>query len=353
MIIPSVNMNETIELNFENLVEDVSCIILEDTPEAFLLDCWKILKYTDLYYLYSLSDFAICIFDKEGQFIKRIDSKGKGAIETPCDIFISEKDNQLWVIDRNHFINKYTLKGEFIDQVELPFSAVKMARIDNDILFYNGGFDKEYSYYFRETTPVFTTTNSFITRTVNNYTAIPISLFADDQNKKEIYVLPPHNDTIYVYGKDKHFIPFLHLNFDGDLLTFNDYPKNGFTDRQMAEIINKKEKIYNITGFNFTAGLLFMNLKGKENSYRAIDIATKTVYKFDSLIDNIPFFSQTTIMQGSTEESILISLPAQSLIREYSIHNKQTKYESIKNLLDNISSKNNRVLVEIKVKNNL
>ena len=142
--IASLNMNDASEINFDNLVEDVNCTIIESLPNAYMVDCWKIIKHEDFFYLYSLSDFAVCIFEKDGRFIKRIDGEGKGKIETPCDIYIDNTQEQLWIVESRHFINKYTLQGDFITRVELPFYAVKITQTDNkSFLFYDGGFDRE------------------------------------------------------------------------------------------------------------------------------------------------------------------------------------------------------------------
>ncbi len=350
--IPSVNMYDFVSTNFEMLVEDVSCIVLEDSSDAFLNDCWKIIRYNNLYYLYSLSDFSVCIFDTKGNFVKRIDSKGKGAVETPCDIFIEEDIDQLWIMESHNFINKYTLGGEFINQEKLPFQAVKISRIHDYFLFYDGGFNKNSPYYVKRTSKDLKPMGNFVEKIVQSDTSIPMSLFTKDKNTQTIYTSLPYNDTIYISNKDLPFLPFMCLNFNGDRLTYSDFPKNGFKDEEMHEIITKKKKIYNINSFHFVNGLLFMKLEGKDASLRAIDIASKTVYKFDSFIDDISLLSQTRI-QGSIDSSLLVSLTAKSFFEIYSKHDNQTKYKEIQNLLDNTPQAEGRILLEIKLKDGL
>lgn len=350
----SVEMVTPTLIDFNELVDEVSWIMLENNLNGYLRDCWKIIQHKDYYYLYSLTDFAVCIFDKNGKFIKRIDgSIGKGSIETPCDIFIDEKNDQLWILESRHFIYKYTLSGEFINQEKLPFEAVKISSINDNFLFYNGGFDKKYPYYIRLTTSDYTTLQGFVKKPKNiNEMNIPVSLFTYDKNKNAVFALLPHNDTIYLGESSKggYVSPFLHLNFGGDLLTFSDYPSQGFSDKEMAKIIVNKEKIHSITGFNFASGLLFMKSSGKDNSYRTIDIANRVGYKFNSILDNISALSVVTAIQGSTGTSLLISLPAKSLLDEYALHDNQTRYQSIKELLNTIEPTDNRVLIELVIK---
>lgn len=352
--IPAINMFEAIEIDFNSLVEDVNCLVLEESPDAFLYDSWKIIKHKEFYYLYSLSDFAVCIFDNKGTLVKRIDGKGRGAIETPCDIYINEIKDQLWIIESQSFINKYSLRGEFIKKEKLAFKAVKLAKTHKgNYLFYNGGFDKELNHYIKQVLTDFNTTNCFVKKTIENHTIMPPSLFTNDDNNINVYSLLPKNDTIYICNKDEQFKPFLHLNFNGKLLTFKDFPTSGFTDKEMADIINKKEKVYSIDGFNFASGMLFMQLRGYDSSYRVIDLKNCKLYKFNSLIDNIPLASAVTNIQGSTTTNLLLSIDAEQLLNEYSMHNNNTRYGSIKKLLESPKSIKNRVIIEIKIKNKL
>lgn len=190
-------------------------------------------------------------------------------------------------------------------------------------------------------------------KTIENYRKIPPSLFTVDNDSKNIYSLLPNNDTIYICNKDEQFKPFFHLDFKDKLLTFKEFPAKGFKDKEMADIINKNERIYNITGFNFASGLLFMQLQGQDNSYRAVNLETQTPYKFSSLIDNASLTSIATNIQGSTSTSLLLSIPANQFLNEYSKYDNNTQYSSIKKLLDNPESVKNRVIIEIIIKNKL
>ena len=48
--VTSLNMNSAVKVDFDEIVEEVSCIALEDLPDAYMTDCWKILKYKDNFY---------------------------------------------------------------------------------------------------------------------------------------------------------------------------------------------------------------------------------------------------------------------------------------------------------------
>ncbi len=180
-----------------------------------------------------------------------------------------------------------------------------------------------------------------------------VASFAKDDNNKEIFSIIPHEDTIYIYNKNGSFEPLFHMNFDNTLLTFDMFPKKGFSDKEMAEIIKKKKFIYRINGLNYSSGLLFMQLHGKDNSFRVIDINTKTVYKFNSIIDGIHVYSPVNTIQGSTDKSLLVSIPAKDFLNVYKKKNNLTRYESVKKILDAPEKIKNSVLIEIKIKNRL
>ena len=93
-----------------------------------------------------------------------------------------------------------------------------------------------------------------------------------------------------------------------------------------------------------------MQLYGKDNSFRAVDLNTKAVYKFNSLIDGISIRSDATTIQGSTDSELLVSIPAKDFFNEYKRKNNQTRYESVKKILDNSKDVTNRIVLAIKIK---
>ncbi len=350
--VTSLNMNDASEINFDMLVEDVNCTIIENSPDANMIDCWKIIKYKDLFFLYSLSDFVVCVIDKDGNLIKRIDGKGKGAIETPSDIFIDKSKDQLWIIDSRHFINKYTLKGDFVTREELPFNAVKITQANNNsFIFYDGGFDRGSDFFVRQTSTNYETKKTFVEKDNKRYMGMPVSLFANDYSHNAVYSLLPHIDTIYISNKNNIFTPCFQLNFNKSLLTFDVIPKKGFSDKEMDEIIETKKMVYSLTGFYHASGMLFMQLHGKNDSFRAIDINTESVYKFNTLIDGIDMRHRVTTIQGSTDTSLLVSMSAKEFIEKYMKKNNHTHYKSVEKILKAPEKIENRILIEIKIKN--
>ena len=104
-LVKTVDMQSITEWKFDDYVDDIDCFPLKKSEYPFF-DCRKLITFKGYYYLYSLSDFMVQIYDEKGTFIKRIDSRGKGKIETPTDILINEENNQLWICDSRYKLNK-------------------------------------------------------------------------------------------------------------------------------------------------------------------------------------------------------------------------------------------------------
>ena len=108
--------------DFGALVKEVKLIPLETTDESLLDDFRKVI--ITLSHIYIHDDFkggGIAIFDKEGNFIKRISNgRGPGELVRLYDIDFDKKNNEL-VAYQHSFLLFFTPSGEFIRQQRLPF----------------------------------------------------------------------------------------------------------------------------------------------------------------------------------------------------------------------------------------
>ena len=114
--------------NFDSLVEEMKLIPLETTDESLLDDFRKVVITPSHIYIHD--DFkggGIVIFDKEGDFIKRISNgRGPGELVRLYDIDFDEKNNQL-VAYQHSYLLFFTPSGEFIRQQQLPFGFFNFA----------------------------------------------------------------------------------------------------------------------------------------------------------------------------------------------------------------------------------
>jgi hypothetical protein len=113
----SIDLTENQSVSVFDVFSDVQVIKLETTENNLITDIRKIEYYNSRYYILDERSQQIFCFDEDGNFVFKIDSKGKGRGEYHyiTDIAIDEKNNQLVVLDpvvqRVHF---FDLSGNYI-----------------------------------------------------------------------------------------------------------------------------------------------------------------------------------------------------------------------------------------------
>jgi hypothetical protein len=346
-LLPSFDMQAADNIDFDDRVEDVECVLLENNPSGYMHACWKIIEYDEWYYLYSLDDFCVSIFKRSGEFVRTINNRRQGKLVMPCDIFINRANRQLWIVESQEEIGKYSLDGEFIEQQKLPFQAVKIAQAGKgQYLFYDGGFDRQNPCFLRIASGNdFSESAVFIPKYIRNHTHIPMSFFAS--GNQSTYLFLPYNDTLYVCTHaEKKVVPCCRLDFHGTFLTHRERPEEGYSMEAEAGMLSENRKITGIRGFHCVNGLLFMKLEGRDYSFRALNLISGRAYRFETLTDGIK-----TAPQGSTDNSLLISMSARQVMEHYAGRQGKTNYPAVKAMLRQLETASGRVIFKIKLKN--
>ena len=345
-LVKTVDMKSITEGKFDDYVDDIDCFPLKKSEYPFF-DCWKLITYKGYYYLYSLSDFMVQIYDEKGTFIKRIDSRGKGKIETPTDILINEENNQLWICDSRYKLNKYTLQGDFIESVQFSVPFIKIISVDKQrFLVYESLLAENREHLFSLYTDGLNEIKSFVEKgkISRKSPSYPPSLFTKDLDGN-VYVLLGEKQMIYKY-KDENLEPFISLNFQGDFLTEDKYPTQGFSDEQMSEIIKQNKYIYAIRNFGALSQKLFFKTIGKETMYYLIDCAELGGVKFRSLFDGyIP--KMTNPVAGSDGHYLYLVQKKKDLVNHYK--DKECHYDAIKQIIHS-DEQLDGVIIRIKLK---
>ena len=341
-----LDMNSSKDISFDELVTGVECFQLTESG-INSNSYWKIIECDPFFYLYSFD--GISVYKKSGEHVRTIKNHQQGFAFIPNDMFVNEKKKQLWSIASLEYINMYSLDGQFIERQKLPFKAAKIAQAGADhYLFLGGDFDKTTSFFLRIVSDVDFSTDAEFVPKYNTDNNIPAAAFT--YNTDQVFIYLPFNDTIYVCdNKHLNVTPKWRLNFSGDFLTHHDIPEGGYSDKRFAEIIKENRKYRGIQGVHNVNKLLLMQLQGRDNSFRAIDITTNNICRFHTLIDNI-----TTYPKGSTPEGLLVVMNVQDFVRHYSHPANSTKYESIREFLNKINEHMNGLIVlKIKLREDL
>ena len=121
----------------ENLVDDLSFITLETTPESVLGEIQKVIATTTHIYVYDYAlNFGPAVFDIDGNFVKRL-SHGQGPQEIGVtgNILFDANSNLLCVYDTgNHKLVKFDKNGDFIDCHYLDYLLCDIVAIDSAML---------------------------------------------------------------------------------------------------------------------------------------------------------------------------------------------------------------------------
>lgn len=338
----TVDMSDTVEKSFDEWVEDINCIPLQNTTESFD-DCWKLIAYKGYFYLYSFFDFSVTIYDHDGLFLKKIDNRGKGKVLFPTDILINKEKDELWICESRSIIQKYSLIGEFINSMQLSLPNIKMEFVDkNEILVYADLFDRNSDrLFYLLQGDTYAVIDSFIDKNRNKqlWGRISPSLFATDKSYNVSYALLEKRNVICKYEiGTKTLLPYIRLDFKGKYFTEDMYPDRGFTDQEKAEFLKKNEYIRDIVGLQAISGNIFFYTLGNTQYYYSIDTKTNTVCKYSSLFDGFSPRNINSPICGSDAEYLYLVVDKQEILNYYNKGN--CKY---KKAFDYVFSENNRM----------
>ncbi|MDL2278974.1 6-bladed beta-propeller [Parabacteroides sp. OttesenSCG-928-G07] len=330
---------------FDSLIKEISCIKLESENVPTFDFCKRMVRYENNFYL--LAGNEVFIYDNSGKFQKRITFRDILFLST---LIVEPALQQLWIISDFTTLNKYELDGTFISKTTLPFPCVDLALTDNqEYLVYDGWFNKEWDYSIA-LTDLSSPHKFFLQKEKKNRTqVIPQSLFASDMNSGNIYILPDRSDIIHYYNPEKEEVkPYLHLNFHGDFLTENKYPEGGFTDKEMADIINQRRFITSVYSFYWVSNRLFFKLSGKWDNFCTVYLPDLSLKHFNRMFDNL---SPTTYNPfiGSDGKNLYCVLKESDLVKHY--QDNECGYPAIQQLLPSLSLEGNSwVLFAIEIK---
>ena len=118
-----LDMDTKKELRLSEIADTVEVILLEQTDESDIARVERILPYKEKYYVMSSIGFSngrVHVFDKDGDFIQKIDKRGggPGEYEDLQDIAINSRNDELVFMTQPKGIFRYDLEGNFISKVK-------------------------------------------------------------------------------------------------------------------------------------------------------------------------------------------------------------------------------------------
>jgi hypothetical protein len=332
---------------FDHLVEELSCIRLEAGRTFTAGFCKSMVACGDYLYLmvYNEDGHAVFVYERSGRLVREI---------VFHDIFplsaclVEPERKELWIVSSLRVLNRYEADGAFLGRDTLPFPCAAMAVAgDGAYLVYDGNINKEWSHSIALSS-LTSVEGYFLPKPGAAQVNTSRSLFAPDA-AGGCFVQLPYNDTIYYYNPEtKTMKPHYHLDFHGDFLTRHQFPPQGFTDREMSEIISKRTYIHATYSFCLASGRLFFKPEGKRNDLCAIHLADHSLLFFDCLFDRYPLKTYNPFAGSDAEH--LYAVVKESDLVQYFRTNAST-YPAIRQLLPSLKTDGeDTVLLVIKIK---
>ena len=211
--------------DFSRIFKSIDLIPLETKKESLIGRVSLIKEYKDHYYVLDKDiSLSLTIFDKRGQFVKQICSRGRGPQEyIDLNFFsIDEYEDQLILCD--HTLNKllkYSLHGDFEEEVYLECVPIALEVLDESkyILRYDGPGDRIGTF-----TKDGKLIQSIFTYDINRRTVLFKDLI---KCKDEVLFHQNYNDTIYRLS-DRDVEPWLYIDF-GERKVTDEMAENSFT----------------------------------------------------------------------------------------------------------------------------
>lgn len=123
-------------INLSQIATDIEYISLETKKESLIGSIEQVKFYSNYILILDAKQNVIQIFDRKGNYLRRIDYRGKGPGEyiSLKDFEICQKDTSIIIFDNEgDKLIKYNFKGEFINEWKIPEQyASAFSLVEND-----------------------------------------------------------------------------------------------------------------------------------------------------------------------------------------------------------------------------
>lgn len=289
-----LDLNTSQELRLSEIADTVEMIPLEQVYDSDIAQVERIIPYKGHYYILNTISFSngrVLVFDKEGNFVRKIDKRGGGPGEYADvqDIAINPKNDELTFMTQPKGIYRYDMEGNFISKVKGGYgNSIAVDSQNNYYLTKNCRKETPYSLLlvnemdsisFSEVSPDY-----FVM--FNHYS------YANelDFNNGRVYYSPSCCDSIFeVTGGMK--IPYLYIDYNGRNLPVD---KIFAEDRNVTEsmrIAKSYSDCIQTDGYRIADKFLYVaSMDGERNGFISLySFKTGNVMSAHRLIDDVFF----------------------------------------------------------------
>jgi len=154
-----IDLSRIESVSIEEVFSSIELIPLSLSHESAIKNVHKLIYYNERYYVLDADSRSLFIFNKDGQYLFKINNVGNGPGEYSLlyDFNINKITNRIELLNPRGTLLEYTMEGDYLSTIKLPLRASRnFIDIDEDvILLFSKSEDYSLYYYSRSRDTIF------------------------------------------------------------------------------------------------------------------------------------------------------------------------------------------------------
>ncbi len=291
-----LEFKEVHDLQLSEILSEIECVPLETNDSCYIGNIKQILYYQERFYVLDFpTGKSVFMFDKNGRYIKKINSVGQGPGEyvLPYNIAINEEENVLYVRDvaQNKMLVYDALNLDFLREYQLNWEAVDFCFDGNKLILYNTleiiYENEKYSSHILEIDERKKIIDDIIPiEIMTGYILNPNSPFF--KTESEVFFSHPYNGKVYKIFNNS-FKEELTLVFENKIFPPISFLKVASSKNDFVKIMRESDYI-NFYTFSTTSSHCCVSFFASDSYYMSVYNKNRNegiYFSMNNLIDNI------------------------------------------------------------------
>ena len=367
-----LDLNLDQKLFLSEIADSIEIIPLEQTDESDIRLVYRMVAYKDRYYFYNgigNVESNLLVFDRQGNFIFRLDKKGRGPGEYVGlnDIAVDTHKDELLLLTSGNGIYRYDLNGNFIDRIRIGSLGKCLAADSRGNIYLTMYCNEENPNSLLFISP----TDSFYLNPVGEGDFVRLnqhshSNFLDSHNG-DVYYSASYCDSIFKIT-DGVKEPFLYINYNGKNFPTREVFKEGRDFQTLSKYKADYKDRFRTDAYHISDNFLYVSaMEGNAKDVMALhSFKTGKTLSGHRLIDDVFFPNNTYIFKNfntprAVEDGWLLWFVRPSwLLRGYNTYKKNVspekweafckRHPKMVEVCSQLDEESNPVLFRIKVK---
>lgn len=366
-----LDLNTNQELRLSEIADTVEMIPLEQVYDSDIAQVERIIPYKGHYYILNTIGFSngsILVFDKNGNFVRKIDKRGGGPGEYADvqDIAVDPKNDELIFMTQPKGIYRYDLEGNFISKARGGYGMnIAVDSLNNYYITKDCRKETPYSLLLvNETDSI-----SFNEVSPDYFVMYNHYFYANefDTYNGRVYYSPSCCDSIFEVTGEKR-TSYLYIDYNGRNLPINKVFVEGRNIAESMKIAKNYTDSFQKHGYRITDKFLYVaSMDGENNGFISLySFKTGKVLSAHRLIDDV-FFPDNTFrfrpfrMPIAVEDDCLLWLVNPTWLLQGFEYYKQNlrpeqwdeyckRHPQVVEICSKLDEESNPVLLKIKIK---